>query len=184
MSVQENDVVFYTDSGSVFTASPEPHFCLMEKLGQDVVVFSSGLKERAYSKRSALLLMNCGDFNNCSNTMQRMTGALIVRKSLMSLSMISHWMAYNADRRIVDEHDDDEQLAKAEHGSWYKREDEKFIANRHDQTVMSIVSKKYQIPEWPDPSQYGDQGYNQELKQMKQFRSIQNAIIQVTRDKN
>lgn len=182
-------MLFYTDSGSEFIDSPEHHICLMAERNQDVVVFSSGLRERRYSKPDALLLMDCHDGNNCSNTMQRMSGAAMFRKSIFSLTFTSAWMTYNNDERIVSEANEDEMKAAAlsianKHLPLASINEEIFKVNRHDQTVLSIISKRFKIPEWPDPSQFGEKGYNGKLRRREEFKSIKKSILSVTRDKN
>ena len=56
------------------------------------------------------------------------------------------WLAYLTDRRIVS--DDPNVMGKDNPKS--------FRDHRHDQSVLSLLSKKWGLPAFRDPSQYGE----------------------------
>ena len=60
-----------------------------------------------------------------------------VRKGFKGMSFVSEWLTYSQDRRIVT--DDDDIVSRRCRPPEYRH-------NRHDQTVLSLLGKKWGIP--------------------------------------
>ena len=73
--------------------------------------------------------------NNFKNSNQAWSGFTLLRKSFNSIRFISEWLTYNQDPRI-----------SSDLPSLFGKNDDIFIENRHDQTILSLLAKKWGIP--------------------------------------
>lgn len=99
--------------------------------------------EKKWSKRDALLLMGC-DFPEYTDTSQRTAGMSIWKSSPPAIQFLIDWLNYCGDSMIVT---DEPSILGDDYPS--------FVENRHDQTVYSLLTKKYRVTTYRDPSQYG-----------------------------
>jgi hypothetical protein len=136
------DWIFYSDSGSHFTGSIMPWIHHAERKRQNMVFFDVGPShpERRWSKRDAFVYMQC-DSEAYANSIQRLSGYQLVRNCPEAIRFYHECLRYNEDIRIVS---DEENTCR-------KPNYEGFEENRHDQTVLSLLSKKWKIPSWPRP---------------------------------
>ena len=134
------DIIFYCDAGSYFVEDARP-LLNIARFKQDVVPFSVGLVEGQYTKRDTFLLMNCDEAKYYDSS-QRMGGFIVVKKSNDSLEFFRQYQYYVSDLRIVS--DNDNMLGLPNYPS--------FIENRHDQSVFSLLSKKWGFACYRDPS--------------------------------
>lgn len=142
--VQKDDYVVYTDAGSAFV---QPMHLLIDAMNNektDVMAFCIDQIEIKYSKRDALILMDC-DKDEIIHSPQICTGYIILRKTQRAVELIDQYLAYVQDRRIVT--DEPNVLGKDNYPE--------FIENRHDQTVWSLLCKKNGIRPFRDPSEWG-----------------------------
>lgn len=141
----EGDTIFYCDSGSVFISSVQPLIDLTTQFQQDVIPFGLELLEKQYTKRDAFILMNC-DEPNFTNTDQRLASFIVFRNSKFSKNFVNEWLQYCSDERILTDMDN----TQAEDN------DPEFLHHRHDQSVFSLLTKKYDLAVFRDPSQWGN----------------------------
>jgi hypothetical protein len=73
--------------------------------------------------------------NNVKNTYKIWSGFVLLRKCLNSTRFVGEWLTYCQDERIV-----------TDIKSCFCKEDEAFIDNRHDQSVLSLLFKKWGLP--------------------------------------
>lgn len=90
-------------------------------------------KEIWFSKRDALILMNC-DTSEYYDTLQVWGGFIVIRKSSKSVQFIEEWLIYAQDKRIITND-------KSTLGNEYLE----FRENRHDQTALSLLAKKWKL---------------------------------------
>ena len=102
-----------------------------------VLVFHSRYIEKYYSKRDAFILMGMDD-ERVYDSHERMGGFVVLRKNCQSLQFIMEWLAYAMDPRFLT--DIPNQMAKPNLPG--------FKENRHDQTVISLLSKKWQLDDF------------------------------------
>lgn len=135
-AANDGDFVFYCDSGSFFLSSIDPliNLSLIEK--QDIICFSVGgdALESLYTKRDAFILMNC-DTLNYINSLQIMGGYSLWRKSDVSMKFVDEWLKYASDERILT--DIENECGEKNY--------EGFRDHRHDQSIFSLLSKKYKL---------------------------------------
>lgn len=94
--------------------------------------------EKMWTKFDALALMNVSRNNNfrenVMNTPQVWAGFILLRKSFDTIRFISEWLTYVQDYRIV-----------TDAPNLLGPNDESFRDHRHDQSVLSLLCKKWGI---------------------------------------
>ena len=144
--LKDGDYLIYTDSGSVYVNRIQYLIDCMEKEDMEIMVFSleNEMLEKKYTKRDAFVLMEC-DCEEYANTPQSIGGYVLLKKSRFVEKFLSEDLAYAQDSRIITEEDNTQGLDNYP----------EFIAHRHDQSVWSLMSKKYHLKRFRDPSQFG-----------------------------
>ena len=143
--VEEGDFVFYCDAGAVFVDKIDYLIERSESLKQDILVFEIPYVEKEWTKRDAFILMGC-DEKKYTDTLQRCGGFILCRKSKSSIQFLEEWITYHRDRRIVT--DDENVMGKDNYPN--------FNEHRHDQSILGLLSKKFNFIALRDPSQFGN----------------------------
>ncbi|MCX4296503.1 MAG: hypothetical protein OSJ73_05650 [Lachnospiraceae bacterium] len=143
-SLQQNDYLIYLDSGAFYMNNVQYLIKVMEKEKQDIMAFELPFKERHYSKRDVFICMGC-DEPRYTDTNQRMATMIIIKKTNRAQCFTNEWLQFAQMEDIITD-------AKNHMGKYNYNG---FVDNRHDQSVFSILSKKYKIKAFRDPSQYG-----------------------------
>jgi len=159
-SVNEGDIIFYCDSGSHFISSMEPLFELLTD-AQDVIPFQLDdvQLEKKWTKRDAFILMGL-DEPKYFDTPQRMGGFQLIRNSQFSLDFYREYLSFAQNPQIISD------LPNKCGTPNYPE----FKDNRHDQSIFSLLTKKYNLKAFRDLSQWGnhlitaDSSYKQILK--------------------
>lgn len=143
--VNEGDYVIYCDSGAFFIKSADYLIELMEKNKQSILLFEASGSEGAMSKRDIFVYLGM-DNETTRNSVQRASTYFVVKKNEFSMKFFTEWLqiAIEAPFLFTDE---DNKLGQKN----YKE----FIDTRHNQSVLSVLSKKYNIPAFRNPSQWG-----------------------------
>ena len=103
------------------------------------MVFGQSYSEYEWSKSDALLLVGAND-KEWLESVQIIARYVLLRKSFQSIEFVSQWLTYAQDYRIVS--DEKSEIMK---------ERKRFLENRHDQTVLSLLAKKWNLTTWPSP---------------------------------
>jgi len=167
------DIIFYCDSGALFIDDVNPLIDLALNK-QDVVCFNVGFKEKKYTKRDAFVLMDC-DTKVYSESDQRLATFIVIKKTSLSISFFKDFLNFSLDKRIIS--DDDNVLGHENHAG--------FVENRHDQSIFSLLTKKYKLKCYRDPSvdvhipyrSIEISNYNQILKSTRKRHYIPKKII-------
>ncbi|ETO26996.1 hypothetical protein RFI_10136 [Reticulomyxa filosa] len=140
------DIVCYTDTGTTWINSAGAFWELTSKIKYGVLTFnqkpSEWQRERYWSKRDAFILMKV-DRVIMYNTLHKQASFACFQKNPDSIHFLNEWLYWSMDDRILT--DRPSELAPNLVG---------FRENRHDQTILSLLSKKYGIPGFTDPTQY------------------------------
>lgn len=145
-TLSKGDTLFYCDAGALFVAPVTPLLDVFKSLKQDIMPFELGrYVECFWTKRDAFILMKC-DIPKFAYSNQRLSGYSLWRASPHSISFAEEWLDFIQDARIVT--DIDNQCGKDNYPG--------FRANRHDQTVFSLLTKKHQLEAFRNPSEYGN----------------------------
>ena len=175
LAMKDDDVLMYTDSGTQFIDNVDhAHICLMQQREKDVVVFSDSHPEYQLTKPDAFILMGLDPSNpKYSQSNQLIAAFFITRKSFKSIKFLSEFLTYAQDYRII-----------SNDKSTFGKEPAGFRGHRNDQSIESLLSKKYDFEIWPDPSQYGEDGFNFNLRKSEKFSLINRTFFAHTRDKS
>ena len=98
-----------------------------------------------WTKRDAFVLLNV-DQLEYANTSASLTSYFLIRKSSTSMTFVSEWLTYAQDSRAIT---DDENVFHLPNYA-------DFRAHRHDQSLVSLLVKKWKFMTYPDPSQWGE----------------------------
>ena len=173
-TMNENDVLFYADSGSHFVDNFElGPICLMAETNVDIAVFQYQQQEKIHSKADAFLLMNCME-EKCQELPQLTAAFVLLRKTPRSLEFVSQWLTYAQDFRILN--NDPSQMVP---------DPQEFQGHRNDQSIISILAKKWNLEQWPDPSQWGEiTEFGRKVRGLPKFASrLNRTFINHTRKK-
>lgn len=144
--IGEGDYLIYTDAGSVYVDRIQKLIDCMEKEQVNLMLFSlqNEMLERKYTKRDAFILTGCDD-EKYAKTPQSIGGYMVCKKSPEVEAFFWEVLSYAQDIRIIS--DNPNTMGKENYPG--------FIDHRHDQSVISLISKKRGIKRFRDPSQYG-----------------------------
>jgi len=132
--LNKGDYLIYTDSGIFYFDKVEKIIKFMIKTNEDIWAVRTRYLEKKYSKRDAFILLDA-DFPIYTDTFQYMAGIQIYKKSKLSENFLEKLLHYSTDKRIVTDDPNTQGLPNYEG----------FIDNRHDQTVLSILTKKFRF---------------------------------------
>src|SRR3990172_10896734 len=158
-----DDIIFYCDSGSYFIDSMKPLFKLLES--QDIISFQleDFHVEKKWTKRDTFVLIGL-DEPKYFDTPQRLGGFQLIRNSPFSLKFYREYLAFAQNPQIIT--DIPNQCGKPNYPE--------FKDNRDDQSIFSLLTKKYNLPAYRDLSQCGNYLITPD--------SVYKQIINLTRD--
>lgn len=142
----EGDYLVYTDAGSIYVDKIQKLIDCMKQENVNLMLFSlqNEMLERNYTKRDAFILTGC-DEEQYANTPQSIGGYMVCKKSPEVEAFFQEVLFYAQDIRIIS--DRPNTMGKENYPD--------FVDHRHDQSVISLISKKRGIKKFRDPSQYG-----------------------------
>lgn len=142
--MQDGDYLLYSDSGSCIIDDIHILIDAMENEKTDIMIYCLHSIEKNYSKRDAFIIMEC-DQPEYTDTPQRCATYFLLKKTERSRTFISEWLSLSQDRRIITNEENVLGLSNYEG----------FVENRHDQTIFSLLSKKWGINPFRDPGSFG-----------------------------
>lgn len=146
----DGDVVMYTDSASHFIAPASPLLLLPESENQDVIPFALEHPEAHWTKRDAFILMDCDD-QGFEKSSQRLASFIVARKSQSSIAFFREYLRYCTNSQILTDLENSCGLPN------YSG----FRDHRHDQSIFSLLTKKYDLKVFRDPCQWGNSQISQ-----------------------
>ena len=130
-----NDLLMYQDADAYLTRDAGPMLKAAQDLESGIVLFHSGHLEEECSKRDSYIIMDMDD-QRVYQSFQRLATFVILRKNCQSLQFVMEWLAYAMDPRILTNNPN--ELGKPNLPAFSR-------INRFDQTVLSLLSKKWQL---------------------------------------
>ena len=130
--LKDGDYLIYTDACTLYMDSV---FLLLKFLKSHKIsmwIDRVGYKEFRYTKRDAFILLGA-DMPFYSQTNQYQATIQIYKKSTYTVKFIQEWLYYCQDKRIIT---DDKNTLNQPNFKGFKD-------NRHDQSVLSLLIKKY-----------------------------------------
>ncbi len=160
----ENDYLVYIDSGAVYVNHIQYLIDCMEHEKVPLMIFSLEREriEKGNTKRDAFVLTGC-DETKYTDTPQSIGGYFVCKKASVVEAYLDEVLRYAQDIRIISDEPNVMGLPN------YKE----FVDHRHDQSVISLMSKKYGFKRFRDPSQFGQTNhYETEVEQRSTYPQI------------
>lgn len=163
-NMHEGDVLVYTDSAIIYRDKVSKLVDTMEQNHTNKMIFLLGKEyiDAKYTKRDAFILMDC-DTEKYYNTPQVNAAIIVLKKNEETVHFCSEWLKYASDRRILTDIPN----------TCGKENYPEFLMHRHDQSILSLLSKKYNTMFFRDPTQWGDKSeYSEEIKERSNYSCI------------
>ena len=139
-SMAEGEILFYCDSGACFFRNIDGILSKLQE--QDVWVSALPLKEKQFTKQQTFDILNCNKVEYKESA--QISGTFCAfKKSDFSTKFVEDWLQYCCDIKALAPPKDRKQEAAY------------FYDHREDQSILSLLVKKYKLKAWSDPSQYG-----------------------------
>lgn len=142
----EGDYLVYIDSGAVYINKIQYLIDCMEQEETPLMIFSLEREriEKGNTKRDAFVLTGC-DEARYTDTPQSIGGYFVCKKAPEVKAYLDEVLQYAQDIRIISDRPNVMGLPNYA----------EFADHRHDQSVISLMSKKYGFKRFRDPSQFG-----------------------------
>lgn len=142
--MENGDLLVYSDSGSFYQNSPQPLIDLILKDEKGVLSFElKGLMENVYTKRDTFVLMDL-DEPKYTESSQREATYIWLIKNDFTVNLVKEYLEYAQDERIITD-------LISENKNY-----DVFKDHRHDQSIWSLLCKKYDIEPHKLISQWGE----------------------------
>lgn len=160
----EDDYLVYIDSGAIYVNKIQYLIDCMEREQMSLMIFSLEQEriEKGNTKRDAFVLTGC-DEAKYTDTPQSIGGYFVCKKAPEVEAYLDEVLQYAQDIRIISDKPNVMGLPNYE----------EFTDHRHDQSVISLMSKKYGFKRFRDPSQFGlVNHYEAEVEQRSAYPQI------------
>lgn len=144
--IEDGSLLFYSDAGIIFLNAIDPLISVLNNTKYKILLFELEDFRQNYkwTKRDCFVLMNL-DREPFIGYPQILASYLMMQKNSFAIHFIKEWLSYAQDYRILTD-------AANECGlSDYPE----FCDHRHDQSILSLLGRKYMIDTIPDISQWG-----------------------------
>jgi len=139
--IKDGDYLFYCDSGSFYVNTVNYLISAMNSVNQSVLGFELPLIMRQFTKKETFKIMS----SNAYDENQNLATFILFKKDDFSLKFVKEWLSFCCDERAL----------SAEYFLSDVQEFDDFISHREDQSIFSILYKKYALISFRDPSQFG-----------------------------
>ncbi|MEM7356415.1 MAG: glycosyltransferase [Acidobacteriota bacterium] len=129
--VEDGGWLFYADAGTEFLRPIDPIVDAARALETDLLFLGEGFRESQYTKRDAFVLLDC-DQAETANSPQRFASHLLLRNSTPLRELLGEVLEAAQDPRILS--DLPNTMGRPNYPD--------FVAHRHDQSILSLLSKK------------------------------------------
>uniref|UniRef100_A0A7S4B5A7 Nucleotide-diphospho-sugar transferase domain-containing protein n=1 Tax=Chrysotila carterae TaxID=13221 RepID=A0A7S4B5A7_CHRCT len=138
-SMREGEVLVHLDYDLVPTTDLRALFCIGQKVRKGVGAFHMPCHtDRAWTKRELAHEMRATD--EMLDTVQIYAGLLVLRKNAFTLSFVREWLEWTT----TGEWATDAYARAAQHAG--------FVEHRHDQSILSLLTKKHLVKSFPFPT--------------------------------
>jgi hypothetical protein len=147
MKIMENgDYLIYSDSGAYYKRKVQFLIDFMEKKELELLLFENEFLERMMTKRDVFTYLEL-DMPAVTDSKQRISTFFLVKKTKRTILFFNEYLQLALEVPFLFT-DEENKLGKENYAD--------FIDHRHNQSVLSVLSKKYNIPAFRDPSQWGN----------------------------
>lgn len=144
-ALQDGDWLFYSDSGVTFINDLHYLTKCATYHNQDIFITEQPLLNRQFTKRECFVLTGIND-NACGGGKNQALGLLLLRKSVVSMRFVEEWL------RLCE----NIELLSPTHYHPEIQEWDDFIAHREDQSLLTLLCIKWNLPMFRDCSDYGE----------------------------
>lgn len=137
----DDTVVMYADSGSEFISPAEPLLRTTDLC--PVITIQLDALERQYTKGDTFMLMGC-DSPRFRDSGQKLGSFVVLRNGTFARAFVAAWEKFATDERILTDLPSVQPNAPD------------FIDHRHDQSVLSLLSKRWDLLSFSDPAGEGE----------------------------
>lgn len=163
----EDDIIIYSDSGIEIIRELTPLLQICEKM--EILLFANGnLRNRYWTKRDCFVLLNL-DAARYWNSVQVDAAFCLFKNTNTTKFFVAEWLNYCTDIRIIG--DQSNVMGKPNFFGFHR--------HRHDQSVLSLLALRAEIPVFRQPTQFGNHYKTREFRIpgerncISQFRSKQ-----------
>ena len=145
-TMNEKDVLLYTDSGSFFVDSFDAYIEFLHEIEEGLVAFTLGHPNRQFCKRDAFILMDMDEEEHV-NAPQNGASFMFCKKTPFTIAFFEEFLEYAQDERILTDLENTQGLPNYPD----------FNDHRHDQAIYSLLLLKHGMQNKivRDPSQWG-----------------------------
>lgn len=144
--LEEGDILFYCDAGSLFVKSPAPLIELCHKIPLGLMLFDAQpLLNRQFTKRDCFVRMGC-DEAIYWNATEVIATILVLRKCAFLINFLKEWLHYCQDRAAIS---DDPNISG-------KSDLPGYLQHRWDQAILSVLAAKHNIVTFRNPTHWGN----------------------------
>ncbi len=140
---QDGDLLFYCDAASYFFRDARP---LLSSINSDIFAINVPYMEEEYTKKETFALMGLNE-EKYRRTRQFHASFMAFRKTTFTENFIEEWFSCCQNIDIIGDVSD------------VLSQNKNFIDHRFDQSIFSLLCKKYNVIASPDPSQWGIDPY-------------------------
>jgi len=143
--VNDDDIIIYMDAGMKFVSSPQPLLDICAKQESGLMLFDfKPVLNKWYTKRDAFVNLGC-DNEKYWNSFQIM-GILLIKKNDFSMRFIREWLEACSSENSLTDVSNVCGLPNLEG----------FIDHRHDLSILSILTSKYGLETFRNPTKHGN----------------------------
>lgn len=140
----KDDIIFYADAGCHFTDKIDKIVEVFKRDNQSVMTYCQLYISSMWTKRDAFVYTGC-DEAKYRNTSQRVGGFFMFKKDDFSINFFEELLKYSQDYRIITDSENECGLPNYPD----------YREHRHDESLISLISKKYDLYPYRNPSQQG-----------------------------
>lgn len=141
--LSDGDYLFYSDSGAFFLKNVDILINELKKYNQDIMGFELPLIEEQWTKKELFLNMKCNE-DKYYQSNQILASFMLIKKTNLSMKFIKQYLDYSCNEiNITDKYSKNVKQISS------------FIDHRHDQSIFSLLYKKYGFRAFKDPTQFG-----------------------------
>jgi hypothetical protein len=146
-SIEENSILLYADSGCTLNSNGlnrmNDYLNIVRNSKNGILSFELPFLEKQYTKMDLFEYMNLNN-NEFKSSKQILGGIIFFRKCEKTIKFVKEWYEISCNYHLID--DSPSILPN----------DEIFIEHRHDQSVFSLLAKKYGTEILPDETYFND----------------------------
>jgi hypothetical protein len=144
--INREDILMYSDSGCHFIHSMSPIFEKLNQSYNDCLCFNLAHSEKDWNKRDCFIEIGC-DTPEYTNTKQIMSTFFLCKKNDFSYFLMHEWQRLISNFHMVA----DEFVSPSVSPNYPS-----FKEHRHDQSLLSLICKKYKVSCMEDITEWGN----------------------------